>query len=70
MILKGDCSLPDTTASGATRGALHAMMEACVKYEPRFPRSGGRELLDSKGAFASEIAGEVSRISRFLILCN
>lgn len=55
-IFKGDCSFPNTTT-----GALHAIMEACVRYEPRFPRREGRELLDGAGAFADEIAHEVSQ---------
>jgi hypothetical protein len=36
-------------------------MEACVRYEPQYPRNGGSELLDGAGAFSAEIAREVNR---------
>lgn len=41
-------------------GILQAIMEACVRYEPHFPQNRGCELLDGAGAFANEIAYEVS----------
>lgn len=63
-LFKRGISFSSTTPGDPTKdpimGILQAIMEACVRYEPHFPQNRGCELLDGAGAFANEIAYEVS----------
>lgn len=54
-------------SEAATEMILEAIFEECLQQEPLLPRHDEpgeyKRLLDSSGAFASEIANEVRRLS-------